>query len=74
MGIFPTALIIGAVDRLATATGRPFPANKVRRAITILQIGIMPLFVVAGLVLGVLSVGSAGHFHTPHAVSYYYVR
>ncbi|KAH8647704.1 hypothetical protein BX600DRAFT_475741 [Xylariales sp. PMI_506] len=68
LALFPSVLIVGAINRLATAAGHGFDPRKANRWLNILQVVLLPLFGIAGLVLGILVAGNSRHFRTPHGI------
>lgn len=67
--VFPVSLILGALGGLASLVGRPFNPTKLNRWLTILQVGIVPIMLLVGLILGVMAGGSSRHFRTVHGIS-----
>lgn len=66
--VFPVSLIIESSMWLAGVFGRPLNLDKVNQWLTILQVGVVPIMVLVGLILGVLAGGNSQHFRTAHGM------
>ncbi|KXJ86053.1 hypothetical protein Micbo1qcDRAFT_209429 [Microdochium bolleyi] len=69
VGLFPTTLIVSAMQQLSSTTARPLHKDlRLAYWIRLTQVAVVPVLVIVGFALGAASGGSSRHFRTPHGV------
>ncbi|KAH7024668.1 uncharacterized protein B0I36DRAFT_163603 [Microdochium trichocladiopsis] len=69
VGLFPATLILDAMNRLAATTGMPIHNSaRLARGMKVVQGAVIPVLMIAGLVLGIVTTGNSRHFRTPHGI------